>query len=185
LARTRRTLSWQALARSRRLGFGSLLAFIDAIIRIDRPLRPLGTLRNIDHRPARADAGNIDHRERLAGRNAGRQRRPDGARRQLWKARRHLGRQALIGSLGIDRVDGKPLIGTPAPFLWNAPAGIDRRATAITGQMTRALGTIPPAFGATAAPTGKPLAGTSAFIDAVVRIDRASRVIEVNWCNPN
>jgi hypothetical protein len=170
----------QALVGTRRLGFGSLLAFIHAIVRIDWPL---GALRNIDHRPARADARNIDHRNRLAGRNARRQWRPDSARRQLRKARRHHRGQPLIGVVRIDRIDGKPLIGMPLRPL-DAIAGIDRATPAPTGQMTRALGTIPSAFGTTA-PTGKPLTGASAFIDAVVRIDRASRVIEMNWCNPN
>ena len=168
----------QALVGTRRLGFG-LLAFIHAIVRIDWPLR---ALRNIDHRPARADARNIDHRNRLAGRNARRQWRPDSARRQFRKARRHHRGQTLIGVVRIDRIDGKPLIGMPLLY---APTRIDRAsAAAPTGQMTRALGTIPSAFGTTA-PTGKPLTGASAFIDAVVRIDGASRMIEVNWCNPN
>jgi hypothetical protein len=42
------------------------LLFADAIARIDRALR------NIDHRVARANAGNINDGDRLAGRNAGR-----------------------------------------------------------------------------------------------------------------
>lgn len=179
LRRARQALSWP----SWRLGFG-LLAFIDAIVRIDRPLGPLGALRNIDHRPARADAGNVDDRNCLAGRNARRQRRPDGARRQLRNARRHRRRQALIRVFRIDRPDGRLAAAALRPL--DAIARIDR-ATAPTRKVTRALGTlgtIPPAFGTTA-PTGKPLSGASAFIDSIVGIDGASRVIEMNWCNPN
>jgi hypothetical protein len=66
----------------------------------------------------------------------------------------------------------------------DAVARIDRATAAPTGKMTRALGTIPPAFGTTA-PTGKPLSGASAFIDSIIGIDGASRVIEMNWGNPN
>jgi hypothetical protein len=170
---------------------GVLLA--NAIVRIGRPLRPH---RNIDHRPPRADARNKDHRERLARRDARRQRRPDGARRQLWKTGRNLRRQALIGTLWIDRVDREltrfgafiyaiTRIATAptaprtrrtiARMLAAAPtpARIDRTART-TGQMAGTLGT-----------AGKPAADFSAFVNAIVGVDRAPRVIKVNWLKPD
>jgi hypothetical protein len=167
-----------------------LIGVLAAFRRFD--LRPLWPLRNIEHSPPRADAGNIDHRKRLAGRNAGRQRRPDGARRQLWNARRHFRRQ-LLRMIWVDRVDGEPAFihsiaridaaptgtrrkmartFTAAP----APAGIDRTART-TRQMARTLWKT--------WETGQPLIRVPAFAYAIIGIDGASPMIKVNWCNPN
>jgi hypothetical protein len=160
------------------------MLFADAVARIDRALR------NIDHRVARADAGNPDHSNRLAGGNAGRQRRPDSAWGKLRNARWHFRRQTLIRVLGIDREDREL---TRLAAALDAVARIDRAtAPAAAGKplvrmarepAPRARRPVADVRRATAARNA--VSWVNAFIDAVIGIDGASCMIKMNGGNPD